>query len=115
MKIKATYLRKYRTQPTKVDGITTKPSVLVFVYAIKGTPEQLAKFKAVKGENYREDKDTKDALFFSQRFAGVEAEIILNKKETDWNIGNEEMELLANLTAQYGIEVASKMLAEMPK
>lgn len=111
------YRRKYRTQPLKDEktGAVIKPSIIMFVYAVKGTPEQIAKYKEVKGNFFREDKDTKEPLFFTQRYADLKAEIVLNKEGKDWNIHNEQMELLANLTAQHGIEVAKEMISRMPK
>lgn len=111
------YRRKYRTQPEKDEktGAVIKPSKLMFVYAVKGDEKQLAKYKEVKGDFHRLDKDTKEPLFFTQTYADTKAEIVLNKEGKDWNIHNEELEILANLTAQHGIEVAKEMVSRMPK
>lgn len=111
------YKRKYRTQPVKDEktGAIIKPSKLMFVYAVKGDEKQNAEYKAIKGELFREDKDSKEALFFTQRYADTKAVIVKSKDGKDWNIHNEDMELLANLTAQHGIEVAQVLMAKMPK
>ena len=42
----------------------------VFVYGVDGTDEQLAEYKRVKAEQYREDKDTGVPLFFSLNYVG---------------------------------------------
>jgi len=111
------YKHKYRTQPEKDDktGAVIKPSKLMFVYAVKGDEKQIAKYKAVKGDFFREDKDTKEPLFFTQNYADTKAEIVLNKEGNDWNIHNEQLEMLSSLTAVHGIEVAKEMIARMPK
>lgn len=35
-----------------------------FVYSVHGTKEQLAQYKEVQGDNFREDEETKLPLFF---------------------------------------------------
>ena len=44
----------------------TKNGKTQFVYAVDGTKEELAKYKTVKGEFYREHEGTGKPLFFSQ-------------------------------------------------
>lgn len=108
--------RKYRTQSVKNnEGVVIKPSRLIFVYGLKGTVEQHAEYKAIKGEKFREDDKTKQPLFFSTKYVDLSAEIVKSKDGKDWNIHNEDAELLANLTSQYGIDVAKDMIAKMPK
>lgn len=98
--MKITFLRQYRKQSGKI----------VFVYTVSGTVEQLAEYKAIKGANFREDEATKLPLFFSQRFAGIKSDIVKNKEGKDWNVDTTELDQLASLSAQYGIDVATAMM-----
>lgn len=111
------YKRRYRTQAVRDEktGAVIKPSRLVFVYAVKGDEKQIADYKASKGEKFIVDDQTKEPLFFTIRYADPKAVIVKNKEGNDWNIHNEELELLSNLTMQYGIEVAKEMMSKMPK
>jgi hypothetical protein len=52
--MKITLLRSY----------VSKTGTPTFAYTIEGTKEELADYKKVLGENYREDEETKKSLFF---------------------------------------------------
>lgn len=84
---------------------------LMFRYKVTGTPEELASYKKFKGEHYREDKDI-GVLFFTDRFVGKSAPLIENKEKTKWFPDTTKHDQLANLTAQYGIDVACKIMGE---
>lgn len=81
---------------------------LVFVYAISGTVEELAAYKASKGDFYREDAKTKEPLLFSNRFVGQECPITKTEKGEFYH-NTTEMDQLASLTDQFGIDVALRM------
>lgn len=100
--IKGTFKTQYRKQGGK----------LVFVYAINGTEAELADYKAVKGAFHRVDEKTKEVLFFGQRFAGNNIEIIKTKDGKDFAIDSTRVDQLASLTAQYGYEIAKDMMKE---
>lgn len=51
----------------------------VFVYAVTGTPEELAKYKEVQGANYKEDENG-NPLFFTTNFAGDSCDLIITQK-----------------------------------
>lgn len=51
----------------------------VFVYGVTGTPEELAKYKEVQGDNYKEDENG-NPLFFTTNFAGDSCELIITQK-----------------------------------
>lgn len=85
---------------------------LVFVYELDGTPEQLAEYKKIKGDHHREDEKTKKSLFFANRFGGKEVSVIKTKDEKDFTMDTTEMDLLGNLTQQYGYEMAKDILAK---
>ena len=78
----------------------------VFRYIVKGTPAELLEYKAIKGENYREDEKTKDVLFFSTRFAGKKAELRKTSDGKDVVVDDTEMVMFQSLVAQYGIDTA---------
>lgn len=83
----------------------------IFVYAVKGTPEQLAKYKASKGEFYREDKDTEEVLMFSSRFVGKAAQLVETSKG-EFVPDTSEIEQLASLINQFGIDVAKTVVGK---
>ena len=78
----------------------------VFRYIVKGTPEELAAYKAAKAENFREDEKTKDVLFFTTRYAGKKAELRATSDNKDFVIEDTEIVMFQSLVNQYGIDVA---------
>ena len=110
MKIK--FKRQYRK-----DAEGDKPSSMVFVYGIEGTPEEIAEYKASKGSNFREDKDTKEPLFFGNRLAPSGSTIVKTEKEKDgikkidWRIDTTEADQIKNLMDQgYAYEHAKDLV-----
>lgn len=103
--LKATFLTQYRKAGGK----------LVFIYLLDGTVEQLAEYKKVKGEHYREHDVTKKPMFFSPRLGGKAAEIKLNADGKDYSMDTTRLDQLANFTAQYGAEIAETMMADFEK
>lgn len=51
----------------------------VFVYAVSGNPEELARYKEAQGANYKEDENG-NPLFFTTNFAGETPELIITQK-----------------------------------
>ena len=51
----------------------------VFVYAVSGTPEELARYKEAQGANYKEDENG-NPLFFTTNFAGDSCDLIITQK-----------------------------------
>jgi hypothetical protein len=49
----------------------------VFVYAVAGTKSELADYKKAKGEDYREDKETGEPLFYSLNYVGEQCPLII--------------------------------------
>lgn len=97
--MKATYERQYRKQGT---------GKLVFVYILSGTVEQLAAYKTSKGTfNVVDDKGIH--RFFSTRFLGNSCPMIKTGKDA-WVADTTELDKLANLTAQYGYEIAKGIM-----
>ena len=78
----------------------------VFRYIVKGTPAELLEYKAIKGENHREDTILKEPLFFSTRYAGNKAELRKTSDGKDVVVDDTEMVMFQSLVAQYGIDTA---------
>jgi len=89
--MKGTFTRSYRSQ----NGNT------VFVYGISGSEEELAQYKTIQGENHRVDDETGAPLWFTTRFAGDSAKMIITQN------GNviadmAEFDKAKSLVEQYG-------------
>ncbi len=84
----------------------SKKGTTVFRYIVKGTPAELLEYKAIKGENHREDTILKEPLFFSTRFAGKKAELRKTSDGKDVVVDDTEMVMFKSLVAQYGIDTA---------
>jgi hypothetical protein len=67
------FLRSYRKLSKAGSPLT------VFVYAVTGTDEQLAQFKANQGPNYRESDDG-EPLWFTTRVAGQKPKLLFTSK-----------------------------------
>lgn len=97
--LNTTFVRQYRKRET---------GKMVFVYGVTGTPEQLAEYKKAKGEFYREDEKTKQVLMFSSRYVGKSCPLIKTEKG-EFVHDTTEFDQLANLSNQYGIDVALRI------
>lgn len=95
----ATAIRQYHKRET---------GKMVFVSAITGSVEDLAAYKTAKGDFYREDKDTKQVLMFSNRFTPGKTPLIKTEKG-DFVLDTTEADQLASLSDQYGIDVALRL------
>lgn len=103
MKIKA--LRSY----------TSKNGNKVFVYAVSGTPEQLAKFKAAQGENYRQAEDG-TPLWFTTRSVGASGELIITtngKVVPDMSAFDNAASLAKQYGGNLGTELAKAAVAQL--
>lgn len=69
----------------------------VFVFTVSGSDEELADYKSVKGNYYREDSTTKEPLFFSSSTNGVtlggSIELIKNYDGNDYIVDNTANEI----------------------
>lgn len=95
--LKLKFIRQYRKSAVIENGIVIKPSSLVFVYGVEGTPEQLAEYQKIKGVHHKIDDVTKMPLFFSPRYAGKTAQAELNTEKTDWRIDTTAEDQIKNL------------------
>lgn len=103
MKIKA--LRSY----------TSKNGNKVFVYSVAGSKEQLAKFKAAQGENYREAEDG-TPLWFTTRSVGAAGELIITtngKVVPDMSAFDNAASLAKQYGGNLGTELAKAAVAQL--
>jgi hypothetical protein len=71
----------------------------VFVYGVDGTEQELAEYKRVKAEQYREDKDTGVPLFFSLNYVGEVCPLIITSNGNvvaDTSVMRKAANLVAN-------------------
>src|ERR1700749_3933143 len=85
---------------------------LGYRYTVEGTPEELSKYKASKGEFYRES-EAKEPLFFSNRLLGLSAELKPNQDGTKFYADTTELDMYASLESQWGPTIATQKMAEM--
>lgn len=103
MKIKA--IRSY----------TSKNGNKVFVYAVSGTVEQLEKFKAAQGENYRQAEDG-TPLWFTTRSVGAQGELIITtngKVVPDMSAFDNAASLAKQYGGNLGEELAKHAVAKL--
>jgi hypothetical protein len=91
------FQRSYR----KAGKTPGAPSRLTFVYLVIGTAEQLTQYRDVQGAYLRENEKGQ-ALFFTTRYAGETAMLMLNHTGDDYYVDNTAMDKQASLVAQYG-------------
>lgn len=90
-KVQATFVRSYKSKK----GNTT------FVYNVSGNEANLAKYKQIQGDFYREDEATKKPLFFTTRFVGDNVSLIITPNDKivpDMS----EFDKASSLANQYG-------------
>ena len=83
----------------------------LFIYAVVGTAEQIASFKASKGDNYREDRDSKQPLYMTEFFEGKENTLTVSSNG-NWFVDNSELNQFKSLVQQYGIDIARGMMKQ---
>jgi len=92
MKIK--FIRSYKKLDKNGNPVT------VFVYGVTGTPAQLAEYKKIQGDNYRETEEGV-ALHFSTRFAGNSGNLIITQSGKAV-VDMSAFDQAASLASQYG-------------
>lgn len=108
--MKITYLSQHRSR---------NKGNMCFVYAVTGTPEQIAAFKVSKKEFYRESKKEEGGfpigttLFFSNRYVGKSG-LLRENADKQWAIDTTEADQLISMVAQCGgnVELAKELLAK---
>lgn len=89
-----------------------------FVYYLTGTPEELAHYKAIKGEYYREGTDASrpnefgQPLWFSLDYHGEEC-IAKISKNNNLYADNSEMRKMASIAKQYGANLGDAIANQL--
>lgn len=109
-KLSIVFERQYRKQATEKQRAAGLPGSEVFVYKVKGTPEQVAEYIKSKGE-FGPKLTDKDGVtrFFSIRYVGENCDL-MKTGNGEFRPDTSEIDKLANLTKQYGIDVAKEMM-----
>lgn len=87
----------------------------VFVYAVSGSKEAIAKYKELQGENYREDKDG-TPLWFTIRSVGASGELIITtngKIVPDMSAFHNAESLAKQFGGSLGAELAKVAAAQL--
>jgi hypothetical protein len=87
----------------------------VFVYHVTGTTQELADYKAVRGDQYREDSATGAPLFFSLNYVGETVDLMIT---TNGNVVADTSNLRKanNLVQQYDFlkeQLAAQLLSQI--
>ncbi len=88
----------------------------VFVYKITGTKSALARYEELQGDNYREDEETGDVLFFSTRYFGESGNIIItanDKIAPDLSAVKKQASLVNQFGGQIGEALAQKIADQL--
>ncbi len=88
---------------------------LGYIYNVSGTPEELAEYKKMKGDFYREDAVTKVPMHFEKEFIGVSAPLIKNQDGTKWFANTGEQDIFAELCKKGGLEYAEAEMSKLKK
>lgn len=89
-KVTATYVSEY-----------VKNGNTVFIYKVTGTSSALTAYEDAKGEYYRVDEATGDVLYFTTRFMGDKATLVINDKGNIYP-DMSEFNKAASLAKQFG-------------
>lgn len=104
--LKVKYQRSYRSQK----GNT------VFVYSVAGDEKSIEAYKAAQGDNYRENEETKESLWFTTRFIGSTGSLVLTSKGkvvADMSAFEQAASLAAQFGGNFGQELAKQAAASL--
>lgn len=95
------FVRQYRKRET---------GKLVFVYNIKGTPDEIKAYQA-SNPKHIVDSVTKEVLFFTVRFVGKTAEM-LEGANKQWYPDTTELDQRANLEQNFSVSIANEVMGK---
>lgn len=94
----AKYLRQYRN----------KKGNLVFVFIVMGTPAELAKYKEIQGDFYREDEGNQP-LFFDKDYTSEKIDLLITKDGKRVLADNSELEKAKSQVKAFGGDIGQAM------
>jgi hypothetical protein len=93
---------------TSVGQYRNKKGTLVFRYKVSGSPSALQAYEDSQGEYYTVDDKTGDPLFFTPRFAGKTATLVVTDEGRAY-VDMSELEQQASIIAQFGGNLGQAM------
>ena len=93
---------------TSVGQYRNKKGTLVFRYKVSGSASALSAYEDAQGQYYTVDQDTGDVLFFTPRFAGKNATLIVTDEGKTY-VDMSELEQQASMIAQFGGNLGQAM------
>jgi hypothetical protein len=103
-------LGSYRTTGGK------NPGTLMFRYAVVGTPAELESYKKAQGDFHRVDESTGTPLYFTNKFAGNSANLIITAKGrviADMSAFDAANSLAIQYGGNLGQELAKQAVAQL--
>lgn len=91
-----------------------KKGSLVFRYAVKGKQEALDAYEEAQGSFYTVDDETNEPMYFTTRFAGKRANLVVTEAGKVY-VDMSELEQQASLVAQLGGNLGLAMATEIAK
>lgn len=85
-----------------------KKGTRVFRYAVKGSPDAISAYKDAQGEYFIEDAVSGEILYFTPRFAGKNATLIVTEEGKVY-VDMSELEEQASLIEQFGGNLGQAM------
>jgi len=85
-----------------------KRGTIVFRYAVKGTEAAMDAFEQAQGEYHVVDQDSGETLYFTPRFAGKNATLIVTDEGKVY-VDMSELEQQASLISQFGGNLGQAM------
>jgi len=74
----------------------------VFRYKVTGSPDAMEAYESVQGDYHREDEETGNVLWFSSRFCGDTATLVVNEDTSKVYADMSEFKKIASLSSQFG-------------
>lgn len=91
-----------------------KKGNIVFRYAVTGNPQAMKAYEEAQGEYYTTDTSTGEVLYFTTRFAGKTATLVVTE-ELKVYVDMSELEQQASFVAQLGGNLGEAMAREIAK
>ena len=99
--MKAVSLRNYKKAET---GTT------VFVYALSGTSQELAKYLEIQGDKHVVDDVTGKPLYFTTRYVGEAVSVLFNRAGDKVFPDTSEMDKIKSLAEQHGADFGTLLV-----
>lgn len=83
---------------------------IMYRYTVSGSESELALYKAIQGNNFREDEESGKMLYFtSDPMVGNVAELAFNRENTNVYVKNDERLKMESLAQFYKVDMAQAM------